>query len=312
MAMIKCSECGKDISDKAAACVGCGAPIPVAGDTQADASTAPASTMSGDLNGDGKVDFEDFKIALSRSKQYASDKVDAAKKFWQEKLQSAKAKDDAEIEKLGKDFGDTPPVEKTESQINRDKFKAALESTIDVKFADIMRSKKEPQVFLTYIDAQILTSSIRNVFKSALNVTPPQVEAALLLSEAILAPSEKERENLIKSAIAISGGASGIGMVIGGIGQALGWGAGAIANVGAWFAGSSIAGPIGWVVAGVSLVVITGYFAVTSNKQTDTERFVRALKKSTAKAVDAIWDQHESVLSKTVAQAASVDSGSVK
>ena len=27
MAMIKCSECGKDISDKAPACVGCGAPV---------------------------------------------------------------------------------------------------------------------------------------------------------------------------------------------------------------------------------------------------------------------------------------------
>ncbi len=27
MAMIKCSDCGKDISDKAATCPGCGAPI---------------------------------------------------------------------------------------------------------------------------------------------------------------------------------------------------------------------------------------------------------------------------------------------
>lgn len=27
MAMIKCDECGKDISDKAAACIACGAPI---------------------------------------------------------------------------------------------------------------------------------------------------------------------------------------------------------------------------------------------------------------------------------------------
>jgi predicted butyrate kinase (DUF1464 family) len=30
MALIKCSECGKDISDKAAACPGCGAPISTA------------------------------------------------------------------------------------------------------------------------------------------------------------------------------------------------------------------------------------------------------------------------------------------
>lgn len=30
MALIKCAECGKEISDKAAACVGCGAPINIA------------------------------------------------------------------------------------------------------------------------------------------------------------------------------------------------------------------------------------------------------------------------------------------
>lgn len=27
MAMIKCSECGKDIFDKVAVCIGCGAPL---------------------------------------------------------------------------------------------------------------------------------------------------------------------------------------------------------------------------------------------------------------------------------------------
>jgi hypothetical protein len=31
MAIIKCSECGRAISDKAAACVGCGAPVGAAG-----------------------------------------------------------------------------------------------------------------------------------------------------------------------------------------------------------------------------------------------------------------------------------------
>jgi len=31
MAIIKCSECGRAISDRAAACVGCGAPIAAAG-----------------------------------------------------------------------------------------------------------------------------------------------------------------------------------------------------------------------------------------------------------------------------------------
>lgn len=37
MALIKCSECGKDISDRAGACPGCGAPV------SGSAATAPSS-----------------------------------------------------------------------------------------------------------------------------------------------------------------------------------------------------------------------------------------------------------------------------
>lgn len=312
MAIIKCSECGKDISDKAVACVGCGAPILIAGDAQADASTTSVSTVTGDLNGDGKVDFEDFKIALSRSKKYASEKVDSAIKFGKEKLQSAKEKDAAAVENLAKEFEETPPVEKSESQIARDKFKAALESTIDVRFADIMRLKKEPDVYLTYIDAQILTASVRNIFKSALSASPPQVEASLMLSEAVLAPSAKEKANLIKAAVGVGGGTAGIGIVVAAVGTALGWGASAWGTFTAVFATTHIAGPIGWGVAGLSLAAIAGYFASTSNNQTDTERFLRVLKDSTARAVDAIWEQFESELSKTVSEAASVDSVNTK
>ena len=36
MAMVSCSECGRAISDKAPACVGCGAPLPGAARTAVD------------------------------------------------------------------------------------------------------------------------------------------------------------------------------------------------------------------------------------------------------------------------------------
>lgn len=293
MALIKCSECGKEISDKAAACIGCGAPI-----AAAVAISPTTSSGVGDLNGDGKIDFEDFKIALSRSKQFAAEKVDAAVQFGKEKLQSAKEKDAAAIEKLAQEFENVPPPEQSESLINRDKFKAALESTIDVKFADIMRSKKELEAFLTYIDAQTMTASVRNIFKSALTVTPPQVDAACMLSEAVLAPTAVEKEKLIKASMGVSGGAAGIGIVISAIGSALNWGVPAYMVALKFFTGTTIAGPIGWGVAGLSLAAIAGYFASTSNNQTDTERFLRVLKSSTARAVDASWEEHEAALSK--------------
>ena len=155
MAMIKCSECDKDISDTAVVYLGCGAPIAIAA---TDVPPQVTSSVIGDLNSDGKVDFEDFKIALSRSKQFAADQVDAAVKFGKEKLQSAKEKDAAAVEKMTQEFGNAPLPEQSESLINRNKFKAALESTIDVKFADIMRSKKEAEAFLTYVDAQTMTA----------------------------------------------------------------------------------------------------------------------------------------------------------
>lgn len=47
MALIKCSECGRTVSDKASACVGCGAPLgQVAGFTIAPAPATPFKPLS--------------------------------------------------------------------------------------------------------------------------------------------------------------------------------------------------------------------------------------------------------------------------
>jgi hypothetical protein len=186
-------------------------------------------------------------------------------------------------------------IEKT--NMNNDEFNGLLESTIDVKFAQIMNGKAANERFLTYVDAVTLTTSVRNIFKNKLKITPPQVEAACKLSEAVLAPSGKERENLIKAALGIGGGTAGIAMIIGGIGAALGWGAGMISAAVAFFVGIPIAGPIGWISAGVAIAAIAGYFALTGSPQKDTERFLRVLKNSTSEAVDAIWAQYEEPLS---------------
>jgi hypothetical protein len=152
------------------------------------------------------------------------------------------------------------------------------------------------------MDAQILTASVRNIFKSTLKVTPPQVEAACSFSEMLLAPSSQQKQDLLKSSVGLAGGAAGIGMVITGVGAALGWGAGMVASVTAVFVGTSFVGPIGWVAAGVSLAAVAGYFATTSNKQTDTERFIKVLKSSTSKAVDAIWPDHGTILAESVGE----------
>lgn len=340
MAMIKCSECGKDISDKAAACIGCGAPIAV------------SANPIGDVNGDGKFDFDDLKTAFGKLKDKTTTAVEGAISMGKEVLKSKSDQDAEAIEQLDAEFGNQGISDPTETQslpaipaenkktckscgiekptgdflhkhiytntcqqcrllgastakppkqdIVRDKFKAALESTIDLKFAEVMKSRPDTDKYLTYVDAQILTASVRNIFKTILSFTPPQVEAACLLSEAILAPSAQEKQNQIKAAIGLSGGTAGIAMVIGGVATALGWGAGVAASVSAFFIGTSMTGPVGWMIAGVSLAAVAGYFATTSNKQTDTERFINVLKSASAKAVDAIWEQYGDELSKAV------------
>lgn len=242
-----------------------------------------------DINQDGKVDFNDFKEAFQKIK----DAISSAKK-------SQSERDLESVEALSREFQRKHESEKNATEFMCDKFKAALESTIDLKFAELMHAKKSDEKFLSYIDAQILTASIRNIFKTSLKITPPQVDAACSLSEAILAPSLQARKNLIKAAVGLAGGTAGIGLVIGGVGAALGWGAGILATVTAVFVGSSFTGPMGWALAGVSLAAIAGYFAATSNKQIDTERFLNVLKNATAKAVDAVWPQHGEALSEAI------------
>jgi hypothetical protein len=238
----------------------------------------------------------DVKAGLAILKEKISDVADHAVTHGEQIIKSKRQKDNEAIDDLSATFPHTERDPETETARNCSQFKSALESTIDMKFAEIMLGKANDEKFLTYVDAQIMTAAVRNVFRNALGFTPPEVDASCSLSEAILAPSSEERQHLIKAAVGVGGGAAGIGMILTGIGAALGWGAGVIASVTAWFFGVSLAGPVGWTVGGVSLAAVAAYFATTSNKHTDTERFLSALKAANNRAVDAIWEEHEEAL----------------
>lgn len=296
MAMIKCSECGKDISDTAPACVGCGAPMVVAAAT-ADNANKP------DLR-DIKSVVSSMTATVKAAAETATKKVietaAAAAEQGKELVKSKQQKDADAVKTLVETFGEGTHQSQSASDLSRARFTSRLDSTIDVKFAEIMRGKADTDKFLTFVDGQILTAAVRNVFKNALDVVPPQMEAACKLSEAILAPSAQEREQLIKSVVAIIGGTTSIGMIIAGIGGALGWGAPIVASVSAFFFGTSVAGPAGWVVSGVALAGIAAYFATTGNQAKDTERFLNVLKSSTSHAIEAIWPEYETALVKVL------------
>ncbi len=168
-------------------------------------------------------------------------------------------------------------------------FGSRLDSTIDLKFGEIMAGKPPDGKFLNYTDAQTLTAMVRNVFRRRLDVVPQQIEIALTLSEAVLAPSTKEKMELVRKAAGITGGAAGMAMIISGIGLALGWGAGVVAAVKGFLLGGAFLGPVGWITGGLALAAIAAYFALTDDKAADTERFMKALKGGLNGAVLPVW-----------------------
>jgi hypothetical protein len=316
MAMIKCSECDKDISDTAVACVGCGAPMAVAAaksdqssmfdltglKTAVSSATARVkeSAESVASSDSGSKALTSLRSALSTVTAKVKESAESAAEQGKDLMKSKQQRDAEAVERLASQFGEKSNQPASVSVQACSRFNSALGSTIDVKFAEVMSGKTDANKFLTYVDSQILTATVRNVFKNALGVVPPQVEAACKMSEAILAPSALEREQLIKSAVGIGGGAAGIGMIIAGIGGALGWGAGVIASVSAFFVGTSMAGPVGWAIAGITLAGTAAYFATTSNETKDTERFMNVLKSSTGRSVEAIWPEYEAALVKVL------------
>ena len=289
MAMIKCKECGKDISDKAKACVNCGAPI-----------TSSAGLWL-DVDGDGKFGASDVTMALRLAKDKASSSVGSLVNQGKELIKPQSLKDEEAVERLMAGLDSEALSNFSNTDIDCRKFIAALESTVHVKYAEIMKGKPEGARFLTYADGMILTGTVRNVFKNAIGVTPPQVEAACCFSEAILAPSSEEKEKLLKMAAGLGGGTAGVSMVFGGVGSALGWiGGGAIASAKALVFGTAVAGPLGMAAAGITLAGMAAYFATTNNKANDSERFMKVLRNSSEKAVEVSWDEHKEALNKVL------------
>jgi hypothetical protein len=223
---------------------------------------------------------------------------DAATDLSRELLKSKEQKEAEEQERIVDGAGAAADEEANPALM---KFKAALESTIDLKFAEIMRGKTDTHRHLTYADGQVLTGTVRNVFKNALGTTPRQVEAACNLSEAVLAPSAGERRKRLRAAVGFGGGATGIALIIAAVASALGWGAGVISIIIAFIMGTSLTGPIGIAVGGLTLAGVSVYFATTSDFEVDTERFMKALKGSSARAVDAVWPKHGEALSGALA-----------
>lgn len=175
--------------------------------------------------------------------------------------------------------------------MNQEQFTDTLLANVDAKAGEIIAGKHEDRKILTYIDAQTMSASIQNIFINKIGVVPKQVRATCTLCEAILAPSLSEKRKLLKSVLGIAGTTGGIAMIIIGIGLALGWGAGVIATVTAFFTGGAFLGPIAWIAGGVALAAISAYFALSGDAATNHERYLNALKNGLKGGMPAVWEE---------------------
>lgn len=117
-----CSDCGKELVEGAKFCANCGVQVSAASLTLPESTSKPsrlraaynsagqaitraantagslAGTVTmqlGDLNGDGKIDEEDLKIATARAKEFASAATKEAVNVGKDALRSDLAKDAA-------------------------------------------------------------------------------------------------------------------------------------------------------------------------------------------------------------------------
>lgn len=180
--------------------------------------------------------------------------------------------------------------------MDKEEFKTRIRLTVDAKILELSGNKKDKK-YLTYNDACTVTHMVRNIFVTALDIVPNNVEAACLLSDAILAPTIKEKKELLKKAYGMSGLIMGIAMILYAIGTALGWGLGLIASMIAFFTGTSMLGPIATAASGAIILAITGYFVCSGDEEEVTEKYRKALESSLDAAIENIWDEYGEKLS---------------
>lgn len=97
-----------------------------------------------------------LKSAVSTVTAKAKETAEAAAEHGKEMMKSKHQKDAEAIDRLARGFGEDPTQPASASDHACARFKAALGSTIDVKFAEIMNGKADANKFLTFVDSQIL------------------------------------------------------------------------------------------------------------------------------------------------------------
>ena len=203
------------------------------------------------------------------------------------------------------------------------KFVSLLKLSINQKFAEVLANKNgaadgQPQdrkgkkeddpAFITLLDATTVTNYVRGIFVKKLDLVPPRIEAALVLSEATVAPTTIQKIKMFKRAVGLVGGLTGLGTIAMAIIIGLGVGTAATApaiwaSILTWLGVSSGAAvnplllPVAIGLGGAGVAAFSVYFSASGTSAERAEKFKNALVNSCEKAVAEIWKKYGDKLS---------------
>lgn len=155
---------------------------------------------------------------------------------------------------------------------------------------------------IDYNDGKGIVSKIEMIITRFLGYCPQQIDAANKLALTFIAPSMTEKVKLLRHVLSVATGMGGIVGILTGIATAAGWGVGVLKAIIVWFTGTSVMGPIGMMVGGVTLTALAAYFYFGTDDAKIAEKFEKCLVNGLDTAIDQIWPEKGGLLSEKLVE----------
>lgn len=173
------------------------------------------------------------------------------------------------------------------------RFKEYVRDVVQSAKLDAAAKSSPQRDYMDQDDFAALTGDIFLAFERRIGHEPPLVKAACLMANMAMEPGQAKREELMKKAAALGGGATGIGLVINSVGLAAGWGQGMIHAATVFFAGSAVGGPIALGMAGATLATVSAWMLFSKDDpKAQADRATKVLLEGVDAAIEMLWGEY--------------------
>ncbi|MEG0837309.1 MAG: hypothetical protein RSE01_07935 [Akkermansia sp.] len=175
--------------------------------------------------------------------------------------------------------------------MNVDQITLEMDQLINSKVSEILTKKSSHQKYLDWTEMKEVCLSVKDACIKQFDEVPKGVEMACYFAEAVLAPGKQNKVKLIKKALSLGSGVSGLTMILTGIGAALGWGTGIVGFIIIFCTGMAL--PLTLVGVGITLTVIASYFYFNDGSEVLSNKAIDALSKGVKAALIDYIKQEE-------------------